>query len=175
MNLLSKIFRLRPNEFRDRDFKVRIESIFRENISVIHTREGKTVNFDGERYGKKWDGVQVYIPEDVERAQLQQIVCDLETAFKAMQHKYVILRKASVEIVTEEERQAALTELHQMGFQIELSADRKQIRQTRRPDAPLHDKAALRKMAPRMMSLIQSLKGTRQRFEVLAKSPESAE
>jgi len=173
MNLLSKIFGLRPNEFQDRNFKVRIESIFRENVLIIHTRDGKTVNFDGERYGKKWDGIQVHVPEDVEPTQVQQIVRDLETAFKAMQYEYVILRKAGVEIVPEEEQQTALAELHQMGFQVEVSPDRKQIRQTRRADAPLQDKAALRKMAPRMMSLIQSVKGTRQCFEVLAKSPES--
>lgn len=116
-----------------------------------------------------------YIPEEVERAQLLQIVQDLETALKAIRREYVILRKAGVEIVPEKEQQAALAELNQMGFQIEVSTDRKQIRQTRKPDAPLLDKAALRKMAPRMMSLIQSLKGTRQRLEVLAKSPESAE
>jgi hypothetical protein len=175
MNLLTKLFGFRPNEFRDRNFKVRIESVFRENVSVIHTRGSKTINFDGERYGKRWDGIQVYIPENVERTQIQQIVRDLETAFKAMHHEYVILRKADVEIVPEQEQQAALAELHQMGFQVEVSPDRKQIRQTRMPDAPLHDKAALRRMAPRMISLIQSLKGTRQRFEVLARSPESTE
>lgn len=175
MNLLFKLLGLRPNEFRDRNFRVRIESIFRENVSVVHTRDSETINFDGERYGKKWHGIRVYIPEVVERAQLLQIVQDLETALKAMRHEYVILHKAGVEIVPEKEQQAALAELNQMGFQIEVSTDRKQIRQTRKPDAPLLDKAALRKMAPRMMSLIQSLKGTRQRLEVLAKSPESAE
>jgi len=175
MNLLSRLFGLRPNEFQDQNFKVCIESIFRENVSVIHTRDSKTMNFDGERCGKKWNRIQVYIPEDIDRPQIQRIVCDLQTAFRAMQCEYVILRKAGIEIVPEEEQQAALAELEQMGFQVEVSPDRKQIRQTRRPDAPRHDQSALRKMSPRMMSLIQSLKGTRQRFEVLAQSPESKE
>jgi hypothetical protein len=58
-----------------------------------------------------------------------------------------------------------------MGYEIEILLDNK-IRQTRRAGVPRHDLETLRNPTPRMMSLIQSLHGTRQRFGILAKSKE---
>jgi hypothetical protein len=73
--------------------------------------------------------------------------------------------------VPETEQQSALAELHDMGYEIEILLGRK-VRQTWRVGAPRPDLDTLKKQTPRMMSLIQSLYGTRQRFEVLAKSKE---
>lgn len=171
MNWLLKVLGYRDREYRGDDFSVRIEPIFREVVTVIHNRQGKSLNLSGERIGKKWEGIEVHMPPDVDAAQIPQVVCDLEIAFQAMQYGYVIARKTATDTVPEEERQAAMAELNEMGYDIEISPDRR-IRQTLRAGAPRRDKETLRKQVPRMMSLIQSLHGTRPRFEILAKSKE---
>jgi hypothetical protein len=129
MNWLLERLGYREREYRGDDFSVRIEPIVREGVSVIHTRHGASLNLRGERIGRKRDAIEVHIPPDVEAAQLPQIVRDLETAFGALRYGYVIARKTVVEIVPESERQDAIAKLREMGYEIEVSADGKQIRQ----------------------------------------------
>jgi hypothetical protein len=169
MNWLTKMLGYRGRGYRGDDFSVRIEPIFRELISVIYSRQGKSLKFGGELIGKSWGGISVQLPVDLEDVKVAQIVRDLETAFGALRCGYVIARKAAVEVVPETERQSALAELREMGYEIEILPDGG-IRQTRSAGAPRPDAEALRKQGPRMMSLIQSIHGTRHRFETLAKS-----
>jgi hypothetical protein len=169
MNWLLKLLGYRDRDYRGDDFSLHIEPIMREGISVVYTRHGANFKLSGERIGGKWEGIEVLIPEEVESAQVPQIVRDLETAFEAIGYGYVIARKAGTDIVTETERKAAIAELNEMGYDIEILPNR-QIRQTRKAGAPRHDIETLGKKTPRMMSLIQSLHGTRQRFEILARS-----
>jgi hypothetical protein len=143
----------------------------REAVWVVYTSHGASLKLSGELIGTKWEGIHVQIPQEVEAVQVPQIVRDLETAFGAMRQGYVIARKLGTNIVPEAERQAAIAELSEMGYEIEILPDR-QIRQRWRAGAPRPDIATLRKQTPRMMALIQSLHGTRQRFEILAKSKE---
>jgi hypothetical protein len=171
VNWLLKLFGYRDRNYRGDDFSVRIESIHREVVSVVHTRRRTSLNLSGERIGRKWEGIEVHIPLEVEAAQVSQIVRDLETAFRAMRYGYVIARKAGMDIVPEAEREAAIAELREMGYEIEILPDRT-IRQTHSEGGPRHDRETLRRTAPRIMSLIQSLRGTRQRVEILAKSKE---
>lgn len=171
MNWVLKLLGYREREYCANDFSVRIEPIFREAVSVIHTRLGASLKLSGERIGRKWEGIEVWIPPEIETAQMLQIVHDIETAFGAMGYGYVIARKSGTDIVPEEEKQAAMAELNEMGYDVEILPDRK-IRQTPRAGAPRRDIETLRRQGPRMMSLLQALPGTRQRFEILAKSRE---
>jgi hypothetical protein len=77
-----------------------------------------------------------------------------------------------IETVPETERQAAMAELRPMGYELEISADRKQIRQKWIAGTPKLGLEALRKTTPRYMTLLQAVHGTRKRFEILAKSKE---
>jgi hypothetical protein len=172
MNWLRKLLGLRGDEYCESDFCVRIKRVFREVVSVMHTRDGTTLSLSGERIGRRWEGIEIHIPQEVEAARASQIARDLETAFQAMQYGYVIARKLGVDAVPETERQAAIAELREMGYEIEVSADRRQIRQKRLPDAPRVNIEIARKQAPRMMQLLQAVHGTRPRFEILAKSKE---
>jgi hypothetical protein len=92
-------------------------------------------------------------------------------AAKESSHGYVISRQTGIDVIPEAEKQAAIAELNEMGYEVEVLPNRR-IRQTRRADAPPQDRESLRKTTPRMMSLIHSLHGTRQRYEILAKSKE---
>ena len=81
MNWLPKLLGHRDREYRGDDFSVRIQPGFRELVSVIHTRSGTTLTLDGERIGRKWEGIDVRIPEDVESERARQIGRDLETGW----------------------------------------------------------------------------------------------
>jgi hypothetical protein len=169
MNWLLRLLGYRGREYRGSGFSVRIDPVFREAVSVIYTARDNTLNLSGERVGKRWEGVDVLLPDNLENTQVTQIVHDLEVAFAALRYEYVISRKIGVEVVPEPERQAALAELHEMGYEIEILSDGA-IRQTRTPGAPRPSIELARAQAPRMMSLIQSVRGSRVRIETLAKS-----
>lgn len=124
MNWLLKKLGHRDREYRGSDFRVRVEPIMREAVSVIYTRQGTTLHLSGERIGRRWEGIEVHIPHEVAVEQASQIARDLETAFQALGDGYIIARLGEVEIVPETERQAAIAELQEMGYEIEVSADR---------------------------------------------------
>lgn len=167
---MLKLLGHRDREYRGDNFSVRIEQVFREVVSVIYTRSGVTLKLGGERIGRKWEGIEVRIPQDVESERASQIGRDLETAFRAMGYGYVIAHLLGYDIVPEVERQAAIAEMREMGYEVEVSPDRKQIRQTRIPGVPAPGIEAARKQSLRMASLIPSVHGRRARFEILAKS-----
>ena len=172
MNWLFKKLGYRDREYRGDDFRVRIEPVAREAVHVIHTREGKSLNLDGQLIGRKWEGVEVHFPPEIEAARVSQAVDDLQVAFQAMNYGYMIGRLNEAEVVPEAERQAAISELRQMGYELEISADRKQIRQKWIEGAPKPSLEELRKTAPRVMALLLTVHGTRRPLEVLAKSQE---
>ena len=171
MNWLRQLLGLGGKQHRETDFSVHLKPLFRENVSVIYTRGGTSLAFAGQRIGRKWKGIEVHIPAQFESERVPQIVADLETAFRALGEGYVIARGSQSEIVPEAERQAAIAELSEMGYEVEVLTDGK-IRQTRRANAPRHDIETLRRTTPRMMSLLQAVHGTRSRLEILAESKE---
>lgn len=170
MNRLLKLFGYRDREYRGDGFSVRIDHGFRELLSVVYSRRATSHNLSGELIGNKSGGIAVDIPPEIDPAEMRQIVSDLETAFHALRYGYVISRKAGVDTVPETERQAAIAELREMGYEIEVSTDRKEIRQTWKPGVPRPDMETARRTSPRIMSLLQSVHGTRQRLEILARS-----
>ena len=116
MNWLLKLLCHRGREYRGDDFSVSIEPIFRDAVSIIYTRQGERLKLGGERIGKKWEGIDVRLPANLEDAQVTQIVSDLETAFVALRYGYVIARKMGVDIVPETERQAALADYARLAM-----------------------------------------------------------
>jgi hypothetical protein len=168
---------LRKMGYRDRtyrgvDFSVRIKKVFRELVSIIYTRGGTSIKLSGQYIGQHWEGIEVHIPRQIEAEQVSRISSDLETAFQAMHRRYLIVGSAGTDVIPEDEREAAIAELREMGWEIEVSPDRKQIRQKRAAGAPPIDAETTRKMALRMKLLIEAIHGTRQRLQVLAKSKE---
>jgi hypothetical protein len=160
----------RDREYRGDDFSVRVEQGFREIVTIVHTRRRTTRRLDGELIGKRWEGIGVYLPPEVGPGELLQVVHDLETAFGALKYGYVISRTAAVDAVSDAEQQAALAELNQMGFEVQLSTDGNQVSLNWRSGVPRPDTKTAKRTGPRVMSLLQSIRGTRQRVEILATS-----
>jgi hypothetical protein len=173
MSWLAKLLGHRGREYRGGNFHLRIERGFREIVNLIYTREGTTLNLNGELIGTKWDGIEIHIPPEIEAGRASLIAQDLATALRAMRYSYVIARLTGEDVVPETVREAAIAELSEMGYDIEVSADRKRIRQTKRQGTPRVDIETVRKTTPRMMALLQAVRGTWPRFEILARSGDS--
>lgn len=172
MNWLLRKLGCRDRDYRCDDFYVRIDPIQREAVSVTHTRNAANLTLDGQRIGSRWEGIEVHIPQNVDAVEASQVASDLEIAFQALGYGYVIARLVEIEIVPDTERQAAIVEVHEMGYEAEVSSDLKHIRQKLRVGAARPDIQTARSQAPRMMSLLQAIHGRRQRLEILAKSKE---
>jgi|ERR1700748_1627691 len=155
------------------DFSVVIEQGFRELVRVVYQRAEKTLHLDGEHIsrlvpGQPREGLYVQIPP-VAVEHLPRMIKDLDEALTALGYGYVISRDKGSEAVSETERNAAIAELHEMGYQVEILPDRS-VRQSRLPGAPIPGTEAIRNQMPRMMTLIQTVQGSLHRFEVLAKT-----
>jgi len=174
MRWLFKKLGYGDREYRGDDFSVKVEQGFREIVTIVHTRQGTVRRLDGERIGKRWKGIRIHLPCDVDPADVPQIVRDLETAFGAMRYGYVISRTVRVDPVPEAEQEAAVTELNEMGFDVERSTDPRQTVLRPKSGVPRPDRKTAQSTAPRIMTLVQSLRGTRQVVELLAKSKEFA-
>ena len=172
MNWLLRKLGYRDSQFRGTDFSVRIEPLGREAVGVVYTGRGTNLNLDGQRIGDRWQGIEVYLPPELEAELSSQISGDLETAFQAMEYGYVIARLSAIETVSETERQQAMAELREMGHDIEVSDDGKQIRENWIAGTPKLGLAAWRKTMPRYLSLIQAVQGKRKHFQILARSKE---
>jgi hypothetical protein len=171
MNWLLKMLGYRDRDYHGDQFSVRIDPQIREGVSVIYTRSGISLTLSGERIGRKWEGIEVHVPGDLDSEQAVQVARDLEAAFMGLGYDYVIARKTGIETVPEPERRAALAELNERGYEIEILSDGT-IRQTRRPGVRPPDANEARRQALRMASLIPAIHGTRQRLEIVAKSKE---
>ena len=170
MSWLLKKLGYREREYRGDDFSVRVETGFREIVTIVHTRQPTILGLEGERIGNRWQGIRLHLPRDLNPADVTQIVHDLETAFGAMRYGYVIFRTVRVDPVSEAEQEAAITELHEMGFEVERTTDPRGIALIPRSDVPRSGTKTAQGTAPRIMSLVQALRGTRQQVELLAKS-----
>jgi hypothetical protein len=169
MNWLLKKLGYRDRKYRTRDVSVTVQPGFREIVSVIHERGGIRLRLDGERIGKKWEGISVHIPGELDAARnaSRSRPGDGIPGHELWLHNRSLGRSRNC---LETEQQAAMAELNSMGFDVEVSPDRKQIRQKWREGTPRPGIDAARIQAPRIMSLVQALHGKRQRFEVLARS-----
>jgi hypothetical protein len=92
LSFLPKLLGYRPRKYRDDQFSVQIKSMAREGVAVFYKRNEVSLELKGERTGSKWEGIQVIIPSEVEITRVPQMAQDLETALRAMDYEYVIVR-----------------------------------------------------------------------------------
>ncbi len=161
---------IRDREYRGESFHLRIEPGVRELVSLFYTSQGTTLKLSGERGGENLEGIHIFIPPEVESNRGAEIARDIATGLGAMRYGYVIAQKTGEEIVPEAEREAALAELRAMGYDLEVSADRKRIQIRKKSGPPRAERGPIRPWGLRMKELLLSVHGTRPRHEILAKS-----
>jgi hypothetical protein len=174
MSWLSKLLGHDDPEYHGDDFSVKVEQGFREVVTVVHTRQGTTRRLEGERIGKRWQGIGVHLPQEMDPADVPQLVRDLEAAFRPLRYGYVISRTVQVDPVSDAEQEGAVAELNEMGFEVERSTERRGVALIPRPGVPRPDTKTAKRTAARVMSLVQALSGERPRVEILAQSKDFA-
>ena len=172
MNRFLKLLGYRGRKYRGTNFNVRIEPIFREEVRVIYETDEKAWSFGGQYIGKRWQGIGIVIPQEIDPSHASIIASRLTEALAAIGYGYVIDHALDIETVSQNEKESAISELHNMGYEIEILANGT-IRQTKMPGSPKLPQEELKKQGPRMMKLIEAVHGKRRRYETLAKSEAS--
>jgi hypothetical protein len=167
MRLLNLISR-RRSDFPN--FSVRIEKVFREAVYVVYREHDRDVKFSGELIGEKWEEINVEVTKGLPEEDLSRIVPNLAAGLAKLGYKYSIFRKGELQPIPEDERLSAIGELRQMGIDVEISADRNQIKTTPRPDWRRPSQEGAKAMAARMIELTQTARGIRATIEILARS-----
>jgi hypothetical protein len=146
--------------------KLARDSFGREEGYVMFREETRQVEFIAEivRSGTMY----VQAPGGLSEEDLLVIVPKLAQGLEKMRYKYIIYRKGEPQRIKEEEREAAIAELRQLGFAIEDSTGQGELQKAvthhwRRASG----KEAIAKIS-RVQSLMSKARGVRETIEVLA-------
>jgi hypothetical protein len=155
-------------------FSVSVVEVFRELVRVIYIRDGNITALDGEHISGSeprnlHGGIAVRIPQSVVPDKVPEMVKDLCEGLNGLEYGYFIDRLTGFETVPDSERNAAIDEMREMGYEIEMLANGT-IRQTPMPNVPRQDMETAKSQGVRMGALIESIRGKRPQFEVLARS-----
>lgn len=153
-----------------RGFSLRIQRGARNLASVVYEEKGRTHTFEGELVGSGWRQLNLLIPSDFSTTGLDRVVSNLAKGIGELGYEYLIRRRGAPEAVSEKERKAALAELRKMGWEPEISSDHTQV-ELKRVDgshSPAPDEALAQSVS--LARLVESLHGTRYKFEELARS-----
>lgn len=154
-----------------RGFSLRIQRGARNLASVVYEEKGRTHTFEGELVGAGWRQLNLLIPSDFASGGLDRVVANLAKGIGELGYEYLIRRRGQAEVIPDSERRAALAELRKMGWQPEISSDHSQVELKRADGAASPSPEEAIANSERLASLVESLHGTRHKFEELARSP----
>ena len=146
---------------------IRIVCQARECVDLEYRDATQTLRLSGELVGPKWKQVNLTVPEPQSD---EQTLDNIALALRNRGYEFVISRFGEVQTIPQAEQNAALAELQSLGFQIEVSPDRKRVRQSRAPGAPRLSREQAKELAPRIMQLVQTVRGVRRPSAILRKS-----
>lgn len=106
------------------DFKLTISQVGQEDAFVTYSSGGNQTAFEaslgrGSYFGHR--RISVHIPREMDLERAKTVVRDLALGLAELRYEYVIFRKREPRQVTQEERDAAVDQLRQMGFDLERS------------------------------------------------------
>jgi hypothetical protein len=163
---LRRLLRRGPHQYDGSGFSVSVQSIGRELVRVIYTREGRTLDLVAGCYGAAPPGIVLEVPKDLAADLVGQMVRDLSEGFARLGYGYEIYRAGEPQVVPEQERQQALAELRTMGMEATVEDD--MVRTTRLPGYKPPPKEVAVAYGIRLMKLARTVSGTRVPIEVLA-------
>jgi hypothetical protein len=154
-------------------FSLTVDTVGHGEAFVTYSDKSKKLSLDattepGERFFAT--RISVKVPRELPNEQIRDLVSNLSSGLKTLRYEYLIYRKGGPQTVPEEERNAAIAELRQMGFEILESSGPGKIGR-----AVTHNwERTSRKEGKARLSLVQSLmakaSGVRENIEVLARS-----
>jgi len=154
-------------------FSVSVRRIGPNEAYVMYAADGKEKAFDAEiNRGKRFfvPRISVCIPKEIQNADIPLILLNLTTALGKLHYEYSIYRLTEPQEIPEAERQAAVTELRQLGFEFEDLPDRigvtKAVTRNWRPSSGQEAKA----LTSRVQVLMHKARGIHQDVEILARN-----
>lgn len=152
-------------------FTLAINQVGPEDVFVTYSVGGIQMAFGatlgrGPRSGHRQISVQ--IPREIDNERVKRVVRDLALGLAKLRYDYLIFRKREPRQVTEEERDAAMGQLRQIGFDTEaLIGQESQIVRLVAPKGLVIPARELAMSLPQIQSLISKARGEEERIEVL--------
>jgi len=142
----------------------------RECVEVEYRDLNTSVVLDGEFVGPKWKQVNIVIGDKTNLG--EQTLDNLAAELRHQNYDFVIYKLGEEEQIPEAERQSALRELTAMGYQVDVSADRKTIRLSlaHNGSRPPNPRDKTRELAPQMMKLSKTVRRVHRPIQILRKS-----
>jgi len=146
---------------------VRILRHRREIVDLEYRDASHRLRFIGELTGPAWKQINIRISDEKWD---QQLLDNLGAGLRQRGYEFLIYRLGNEQNISYNERSWALRELESMGYEAEVSADRRTAWQTRKAGVHPPSKEEAQEMAPRLMKLLESVREVRQPIEILRKS-----
>jgi hypothetical protein len=154
-------------------FSVTISKVGHQEAYVYYCLNGRKTEFQAEiSRGKSFfvPRISVRVAEDVPEHEVFKIVSNLALGLSKLHYEYLIYRKREQLRVSEEERNAAIAELRQMGFKIKESGAPGQVVRAVSHDWRRKSSKEAKATLSQVQDLMAKATGLRESIEVLARS-----
>lgn len=168
VGLWLRVVLKRPSTATFSDFAVTVSKTGHEQALISYRRKDRSLIFDAEVTGPKQ--VDIYIPEELPIDDIEHIVSNLELALQKMRYEYLIYKTGKAEAVSKEEREAAIAELRQKGFEVRATAQGMEIMQAASPNRQKMSRAGAKAVTPGLLRLLNRAQGKRASIQILARS-----
>jgi hypothetical protein len=154
------------------DFSVAVSSVGRYETYVIYRDSIRQLEFNADiRRGRRLfiPEILVQIPTNMPEQDRSVIVPNLVRGLQSLHYQYLVYQKGEPQVIPEQERDAAITELRQMGVEIQTSIQG-QVQRAVVGDWQNTVGKRANIVMPRLMTLMNTAKGIRESIEILARS-----
>lgn len=154
-------------------FSVAVSKVGRTEAYVTYRAENTVIEFCAEvGTGKKFFArrISIRIPEEMANEKLCNIVPNLTHGLAKLHYQYLIYRRTGSQTIPEEERDAAILELRQMGFELTGPAGNGRIQRAVSNDWRRASGAEAQAKLSKVQELMHKARGAREKIEVLASS-----
>ena len=151
-------------------FSLALGHFSRECLDATYQEGVRTIVFDGERVGKKWEQLNLRVPADLGEEALHRVLANLAEALEKMGHEFLVFRTGPAEPIPEDQQKAAIAGIRQMGMEPEVSANGSTITLKKLPGWKPPAEFDAKQQAIHMTRLLSTARGKKARIEILAKS-----
>jgi hypothetical protein len=114
--------------------------------------------------------IAVRVPEDMVDCEVRRIVSDIALGLKELHYEFVVYRRRKPDIIPDEERNEAIAELHQMGFDIDRSPEQELVVRAVSHGWRRTSGREAKAIFSRTQALIMKARGFRENLEILARN-----
>jgi len=114
--------------------------------------------------------IRVRVPNEMSGHEQSIVIPNLALGLTKLHYQYVIYRRGEPQIVSQEERNAAIKELREMGVEIQSAGGQGVIQQVMVRDWHKTVGKRIKIVMPQLLALVNTARGTQENIQVLARS-----